>query len=46
MIAGHYYGKGKDELYDLEGDMKETENLIDEKRRTAHALLAYNKAAS
>lgn len=39
----HYYGKRKDELYDLSSDSGETTNIMDMERGIAHKLLSYNK---
>ena len=41
----HYYGRrGKDELYDLASDPRETDNIIGKRRDVAHRLLDANKA--
>ncbi len=42
----HYYGGGRDELYNLKEDMGESENIIRRERGVAHTLLAHNKAVA
>ncbi len=39
----HFYGKQRDELYDMSRDPQERYNVIDKNRNLAHRMIEYNK---